>query len=198
MSSNGRLQPHELAPIGQGNHRLRPAAAADFKRMAKAARADGITLSVTDSYRTLAQQHDCVRRKGLYSAGGLCAAPGTSPHGDGRAVDVNTAGGAGPWLRANAGRFGFTTIPREPWHWEHAGGSATSVNDPLTQAPPAELASLNPLDGIGDVVDVLLDAGTWKRVGLVLAGATLAYVGFRMVSADTMAEALTIPGGLTT
>ena len=54
---------------------------------------------------------------------GLAARPGTSNHGLGRAVDVNlgTSPGASDWLRKNGARYGFHTIPREPWHWEFRG-----------------------------------------------------------------------------
>lgn len=119
---NGRLDTSKLKSIG-GGHLLRPDAADAYLRMEQAARADGITWTVTDSYRTYAQQVDCVRRKGLYSQGGKCAKPGTSRHGWGLAVDLG--GGANSngtpqnnWLRQNAGRFGFRTIPKEPWHWQ--------------------------------------------------------------------------------
>jgi hypothetical protein len=63
-----------------------------------------------------------VKRKGLYSKGGLAAQPGTSNHGWGSAVDLNFKVGKGnalEWLKKNAGKYGFTNIPREPWHWEH-------------------------------------------------------------------------------
>lgn len=120
---NGRLDTSTLKSIGNG-HMLRQDAADAYLRMVEAARADGITWSITDSYRTYAQQVDCVRRKGLYSQGGLCARPGTSNHGWALAVDLG--GGANNygtpqnnWLQANAGRFGFRTIPREPWHWQY-------------------------------------------------------------------------------
>ena len=34
-------------------------------------------------------------------------------------IDVDTNNRGTQWLRANAPRFGFATIPREPWHWEY-------------------------------------------------------------------------------
>lgn len=55
------------------------------------------------------------------------ARPGASWHEQGLAVDF-TAGGsfintrsnpAFVWMAANAGRFGFTNLPSEPWHWSH-------------------------------------------------------------------------------
>lgn len=119
---NGRLDTSMLTSIG-GNHKLIDPAAQAYKRMVQAAAADGIEWTITDSYRTYEAQVDVARRKGLYSQGGLAAEPGTSNHGWGKAVDLG--GGANNnrtpennWLRANAPRFGFTTIAREPWHWE--------------------------------------------------------------------------------
>ena len=119
---NGRLDTSMLTSIG-GNHKLIDPAAQAYRRMVQAAAADGIEWTITDSYRTYEAQVDVARRKGLYSQGGLAAEPGTSNHGWGKAVDLG--GGANNnrtpennWLRANAPRFGFTTIAREPWHWE--------------------------------------------------------------------------------
>ncbi len=102
-------------------------AARAYKDMTTAARRDGVNIRLTDSYRSYAQQVDVARRKGIYGVRqpngrlGLAARPGTSNHGLGSAVDVNLGAspGAGAWLRANASRYGFRTIPREPWHWEY-------------------------------------------------------------------------------
>ena len=118
---NGRIPASALTPIGIGSHRLFAPAAQAFKQMRAAAAAQGIQIGVTDSYRDYATQVDLVRRKGLYSQGGLAATPGTSQHGWGMAVDVDTNSRGTQWLRQNASRFGFSTIPREPWHWQYAG-----------------------------------------------------------------------------
>lgn len=122
-NNNGRLSISELTPIGSG-HYLRFDAAQAYLRMVAAARADNISWTITDSYRDFDTQVRLAEEKGLYSQGGLAAAPGTSNHGWGLAVDLG--GGANRngtpqnnWLRANAARFGFTTIPREPWHWQY-------------------------------------------------------------------------------
>lgn len=116
---NGKIPSVALTSIGQGNHKLWDPAARAWNVMKAAAKADGIDLSVTDSYRSYEAQVDVANRKGLYSQGGLAAKPGTSDHGWGMAVDVNTnEPGAVEWLRANASRFGFIEdTPREPWHW---------------------------------------------------------------------------------
>ena len=82
--------------------------------------AEGVTIGITDSYRTYETQVDLVRRKGLYSQGGLAATPGTSDHGWGLAADLRLDASAQAWMRANAGRYGFAEdTPREPWHWAY-------------------------------------------------------------------------------
>lgn len=55
------------------------------------------------------------------------ARPGLSQHEQGLAVDFQANGvfinsrsnPAFVWLSANAGRYGFTNLPSEPWHWSH-------------------------------------------------------------------------------
>jgi len=117
---NGRIPAAALAPIGQGQHRLWAPAATAFRQLSEAAARDGVTIRVTDSYRTYDAQVDLAARKGLYSQGGLAARPGTSNHGWGRSLDLDTAGGAAEWLRANGPRFGFhEDVPGEPWHWTY-------------------------------------------------------------------------------
>lgn len=118
--SNGRIPADALAPIGDGDHRLAASAAAAFGDLQAAARRDGVTFGVTDSYRSIDAQVDVAKRKGLYSQGGLAAQPGTSQHGWGLAVDLDLDSQAQIWMRANGARFGFfEDTPREPWHWAY-------------------------------------------------------------------------------
>lgn len=129
---NGRLDPLTLTSIGKG-HRLRDDAAQAYLAMVKAAAEDGISWSITDSYRTYEVQVRLAKEKGLYSQGGLAAKPGTSNHGWALAVDlgggVNREGTPqNNWLDANAKTFGFFTIPREPWHWEFRGSSKYPID----------------------------------------------------------------------
>ena len=101
--------------IVHGGHRLAAPAAAAFTALEAAARRDGVSFGVTDFYRSYDAQVDLVRRKGLYSQGGLAAEPGTSQHGWGLAVDLDLDATAQAWLRANGARFGFVEdTPREP------------------------------------------------------------------------------------
>ena len=122
---NGNLPKGSLVSIGNG-HKLQKDAARAYLAMEAAAKKDGIVWSITDSYRSYAAQYDVAQRKGLYSEGGLAACPGRSNHGLGKAVDLgNGANRTGTpqnnWLVNNAYKFGFYTIPREPWHWEYRG-----------------------------------------------------------------------------
>lgn len=118
--ANGQIPATAMAPIGQGAHRLWAPAAQAFQRMTAAAAQDGVAIRVSDSYRSFDEQVDLAERKGLYRQGGLAAVPGTSNHGWGRALDIDTSGGTVEWLRANAARFGFhEDVPREPWHWTY-------------------------------------------------------------------------------
>ncbi|HLS74192.1 MAG TPA: M15 family metallopeptidase [Actinomycetaceae bacterium] len=115
---NGRIPREALELVGTTGHRLWAPAAQSFEKLLTAAAADGVAIGVTDSYRSYDVQVDVVRRKGLYSQGGLGAKPGTSQHGWGMAVDLDLNAPAQAWMRTNAARFGFVEdTPREPWHW---------------------------------------------------------------------------------
>ncbi len=115
---NGTIPADALQKVGSTGHRLWAPAAQALEQLMSAAARDGVTIGITDSYRSYDAQVDVARRKGLYSQGGLAAEPGTSPHGWGVAVDLDLDTDAQQWMRANAGRFGFVEdTPREPWHW---------------------------------------------------------------------------------
>lgn len=117
---NGRIPPAELVGIGHGDHRLHGPAAQAFQQMESAARADGVSFGVIASYRDFPSQQRIAQEKGLYSQGGLAAAPGTSNHGWGLSVDLDLNPAAQEWMRANGPRFGFVEdVPREPWHWTY-------------------------------------------------------------------------------
>lgn len=119
---NGRVPAGALDQVGSTSHRLWAPAAGALEGVLAAAARDGVTIGITDSYRSYDAQVDVAQRKGLYSQGGLAAAPGTSPHGWGLAVDLQLDPEAQAWMRANGGRFGFVEdTPREPWHWVFRG-----------------------------------------------------------------------------
>lgn len=119
---NGKIPADALHEVGGTGHRLwAPAADALERAIADAAR-DGVTIGITDSYRSYESQVDVAARKGLYSQGGLAAVPGTSDHGWGMAADLRLDDAAQAWMRANGARYGFVEdTPREPWHWAYEG-----------------------------------------------------------------------------
>lgn len=133
---NGRVPTDALEPIGRGSHRLYGPAAQAFKKMAAAAKAEGVDIGVTDSYRSLDEQEDLARRKGLFSQGGLAAEPGTSNHGWGMALDLDLNPKAQQWMRANGPRFGFVEdTPREPWHWAFRPDEAQTADTSFAGSP---------------------------------------------------------------
>jgi hypothetical protein len=117
---NGKIPADALAQVSDTRHRLWAPAAQSLNKLMADARRDGVTIGITDSYRSFAEQVDLVKRKGLYSQGGLAAKPGTSDHGWGMAVDLDLNSKAQAWMRVNAAKYGFLEdTPREPWHWAY-------------------------------------------------------------------------------
>jgi D-alanyl-D-alanine carboxypeptidase len=122
---NGKIPASALEQVGDTGHKLWAPAAESLTRLIADAKADGVTIGITDSYRSYDEQVDLVRRKGLYSQGGLAAKPGTSEHGWGMAADLDLSAKALTWMRANASRYGFDeNVPRETWHWAYTPKTA--------------------------------------------------------------------------
>ena len=114
-----------------------------FDKMATAAKQAGVTITINSGFRTIARQNyfwNCYQTKACNN-GNLAARPGTSNHGRGIALDLNTdcgkqsgdkpsCGGSAvyQWLYNHAHTYGFIrTVQTEPWHWEFRGvGSARS------------------------------------------------------------------------
>jgi hypothetical protein len=118
-AGNGKLPDALLSPIAEG-HRLAKPAAGAFLRMQSAAKKDGVTIGITDSYRTYDEQVDVAARKGIYGQGGWAAVPGTSNHGWGMALDLDLDDSAQAWMRDNGWRYGYyEDVPNEPWHWTY-------------------------------------------------------------------------------
>ncbi len=128
---NGRILSSALCPVPSAPAlQLECGAASAYDQLNTAFKAAiGQDIGITDGYRSYLEQVACRLAKGS-----LCANPGTSNHGWGKAVDIGGCcainAGAGPafdWLTANAGRYGWThpTWARaggskpEPWHWEY-------------------------------------------------------------------------------
>ncbi len=125
---NGRIPLNKLVAIGdvhysgKATHYFAPNAGQRFKQMRRAARRDGVNITLTDSYRSYQQQVDLRRRKGGQVA---TADPGTSIHGWGKAIDV-AGDDARTWIQRNGARFGWVWPvwarnpgkSYEPWHFE--------------------------------------------------------------------------------
>lgn len=129
---NGQIPTDALTPLkGFKGHYLWEDAAIAFELLMAAAKDAGITIGVTDSYRTYESQVRLAKTKGLYAEGGLAARPGTSNHGWGTALDLRLDSKALAWMRAEAFKYGYVEdVPREPWHWHYVGlPSATGTTD---------------------------------------------------------------------
>ncbi len=117
---NGKIPREALSEISGTGHRLWAPAARQYERLAAAAKRDGVTIGITDSYRTYESQVDLAARKGLYKNGGLAAVPGTSDHGWGRSLDLKLDSTALAWMRRHGAEYGFREdVPRESWHWTY-------------------------------------------------------------------------------
>lgn len=118
---NGKVPAAALESIGQSGHRLDAPAAHAWTQAVSDAAAEGVTLRVTDSYRSYENQVELAGRKGLYRDGGYAATPGTSNHGWGLAIDIDVTNPAAmSWIREHGHDYGFVeAVPREPWHWEY-------------------------------------------------------------------------------
>jgi LAS superfamily LD-carboxypeptidase LdcB len=127
---------YKLAPTDSDNTMTTSTACA-FDQMATAAKASGVTITIASGFRTIARQQyfwNCYQTKKCNN-GNLAAQPGSSNHGKGIALDLNSdcgkqegekpnCGGSKvyQWLYNNAHQYGFTrTVKTEPWHWEFRG-----------------------------------------------------------------------------
>ena len=103
---------------------MRPDVAQAFDRMERAARQDGVTLTITSGYRSDAEQAVLFARN---PDPRMVAPPGKSLHRNGTELDLGPPA-AYAWLAANARRFHF--IQRyswEPWHFGLAMNTASST-----------------------------------------------------------------------
>lgn len=123
---NGNIPAKALVDIGGGNL-LREDAAKAFRAMARAAKKDGVPLNVNSAYRSVEEQTSLWVNR--FSNPYPVAQPGTSNHGWGIAVDMDP----NSWLFQNAGKFGFSTIPNDPVHWEYKGGFSPKKAQPKKQ-----------------------------------------------------------------
>ena len=130
---------------------MQPDAAAAYKRMSRAAAADGVDLIVLSTFRSIELQREIFfdikaeRNQTALERAKVSAPPGYSEHSTGFAIDVGDANRprsdfeesfedtpSFQWLKRNAHRFHFTmSFPRgnaqgvsyEPWHWRYEGSA---------------------------------------------------------------------------
>jgi Transglycosylase SLT domain/D-alanyl-D-alanine carboxypeptidase/Putative Flp pilus-assembly TadE/G-like len=93
---------------------MRPDVALAFDRMERAARADGVALTITSAYRSDAEQAELYER---HPDPRWVAPPGKSLHRYGTELDLGPRYAFG-WLASNAERFHFVRrYSWEPWHY---------------------------------------------------------------------------------
>ncbi len=136
--------------LSRTGHRLRKPVADALLRMSKAATGEGVSLLVSSTYRSYEYQKNLFARNvaemGEKEASRVSAAPGTSQHQLGTAIDFGSITDAfaetmaGRWLERNAGRFGFSlSYPKgkeeltgyvwESWHYRFIGLTAVALQD---------------------------------------------------------------------
>jgi len=149
--------PSDLVTLTEGSYRvnrngltLRRVAASALDEMAKAARADGVTLVASSAYRSYEYQTQVynrnVREMGQEAADRESAKPGHSQHQTGLVVDFGSIDdsfattAASRWLSANASRFGWslsfpdgyeavTGYRWESWHYRYIGKGLAAFID---------------------------------------------------------------------
>lgn len=136
--------------LGRAGLKLRIGAERALEEMARAAKADGISLVVSSAYRSYEYQKTVYERNvkelGQAAADRESARPGASQHQLGTAVDFGSITDdyaltkAGKWLSANAGRFGWSlSFPEgleavtgyrwECWHYRYVGKEAVALQE---------------------------------------------------------------------
>ena len=139
------LGKNDLYAINKNNLSLRPEAFEALKVLAAAAKKDGVTLTVSSTYRSYEYQKNLfdywVSVDGLEEAERESARPGTSQHQLGMALDFAPVDDAfdqtpgGKWVYANAAKYGWSlSFPKgyedvtgyrwECWHFRYIGVEA--------------------------------------------------------------------------
>jgi len=139
------LEKNDLYDINKNNLNLRPEAYKALDTLAAAAKADGVRLTVSSTYRSYEYQKNLfdywVSVDGLEEAERESARPGTSQHQLGLALDFAPVDDAfdltpgGKWVYANAAKYGWSlSFPKqyedvtgyrwECWHFRYVGVEA--------------------------------------------------------------------------
>lgn len=147
---DGYVPELEVLGSGYGAGSMHPTAAAAFRAMADAARADGVSLRSVSAYRSYATQkslyNNYLRQYSRATVDTFSARPGHSEHQTGLAVDINVARtsahfentAAFAWLKAHCAEYGFilrydkgqeaiTGFRFEPWHYRYVGTEIASA-----------------------------------------------------------------------
>lgn len=146
------LVPKTYAPktstISGTGIRLQTTTATAYRKLAAAAKKDGVNIKLTSGYRSYAAQKQIVDQYtawyGSAYALRIAAKPGTSEHQTGLSIDVGNYNRAcalqdcfantpvGKWMAKNAPKYGFvlrypkgqesvTGVKYEPWHFRYVG-----------------------------------------------------------------------------
>lgn len=139
------LEKNEHYAINKNNLSLRPEAYEALARLGDAAKADGVTLTVSSTYRSYQYQDNLfnywVSVDGLEEAERESARPGTSQHQLGLVLDFAPVDDAfadtpaGKWVYENAAKYGWSlSFPHgyedvtgyrwESWHFRYVGVEA--------------------------------------------------------------------------
>jgi zinc D-Ala-D-Ala carboxypeptidase len=136
-----------ITPDGQ--FKMRRAAAEAYKKMAAAAAAEGVNLSIISAFRSVGDQNDLFfrvkeeRNQGVSKRAEVSAPPGHSEHHTGYAIDIGDAAqtdtnlsqsfeqtSAYRWLAEHGAQYSFEMsftrdnpqgVSYEPWHWRYVG-----------------------------------------------------------------------------
>jgi LAS superfamily LD-carboxypeptidase LdcB len=116
------MKKYYLQPIGGGFYLMDPAAKSFILARAEA-EAAGIKIVVNSADRTRKEQEKLVEKYGLWDAVTNptgAAAPGTSNHERGKAIDISVLSGDKKKFEQIMNRHGFRrTVPGEAWHWDY-------------------------------------------------------------------------------
>ena len=137
----------EMNLVSIGKYKMDATCAGAMEEMMAAAKVDGITLKINNTYRSKkTQQYMWEVRQEKYMGQGMTleeanayigrsvAVPGTSEHQTGLAVDIKGSQKVYDWLAQNSWKYGFilrypddkidiTGIIFEPWHFRYVGRS---------------------------------------------------------------------------
>ncbi len=159
---------------------MRPDVAAAFDRMAAAARADGVDLTVVSGFRSDAEQAQ------LFAAHPdptWVAPPGQSLHRCATELDLGSEAAYG-WLAANASRFGFVQrYSWEPWHYGFDSGPppCSDAGNAPAAAPTGGMSAPTTLPSFvpAQFRESLLRSGSrWNVSPALLAAQLMAESGF--------------------